>query len=261
MATKFGEIAKLTTETKQTKSPLQKELEHIGIFVTKVTGVICVILFVLGFLRDSADHSLADKLIESLMFSVSVAIAAVPEGLPTTITIALALGATILARKKAIVKRLSSVETLGAVTTICSDKTGTLTKNEMTVRELYLADRSIYNVSGVGYNPHSGKVAYVGGHPKTAENTVLRDQLYEICEKCNEAMLVQKNKKYFVMGDPTEGSLITLVQKAGFDGHDPEDRKIDEIFPFDSDRKMMSVITDSQVQKNKKLVLVKGSPD
>ena len=117
MHTKFGEIARLTTETEKVKSPLQIELQRIGVFVTKVTGVICVVLFLVGIFRDYS-------VVKSLLFAVSVAIAAVPEGLPTTITIALALGATVLARKQAIIKKLSSVETLGAVTTICSDKTG-----------------------------------------------------------------------------------------------------------------------------------------
>ena len=242
MATKFGNIAKLTTETEKVKSPLQKELETVGLFVTKMTFLICVVLFVFVMFRDFT-------IVESLMFSVSVAIAAVPEGLPTTLTVALAIGATVLFRKKAMVKRLSSVETLGAVTTICSDKTGTLTKNEMTVREVYLADRSIYHVSGVGYDPHAGKLNFVGGLKGVSENQTLLNQLLEVAQRCNEAKLIH-NDIYTVLGDPTEGALLTLVQKAHMDFEgDP-----DEIFPFDSDRKMMSVIHDGRV-------LVKGSPD
>ena len=249
MQTQFGEIARLTTETEKTKSPLQIELNRIGVFVTQVTGLICLALFFIGLSRDYG-------LVESVLFSVSVAIAAVPEGLPTTITIALALGATVLARKKAIVKKLSSVETLGAVTTICSDKTGTLTKNQMTVREVYLPDRSIYNVSGVGYDPLAGKMNYVGGQEaKAKENPILRDALLNICYTCNEATLTRKEKRYSILGDPTEGALITLYAKA------KHLRKVDkptihEIFPFDSDRKMMSVITE-----DKQKLMVKGSPD
>lgn len=253
MLTKFGEIARLTTETKKLKSPLQIELERIGIFVAKLTGVICVLLFVLGIMRGSS-------LSESLLFSVSVAIAAVPEGLNTTIVIALALGATVLARKKAIIKKLSSVETLGAVTTICSDKTGTLTKNEMTVREVYLADRSILNISGVGYDPHSGTVSHMGGgkhHP--IENPVLFQKVLEICAWCNESKLIKEKNKYSILGDPTEGSLLTLVSKHNLDPKNKKsqidiDKQYDEIFPFDSDRKMMSVIVDGRA-------MVKGSPD
>ncbi len=251
MQTKFGTIAQLTTETEQTLSPLQKELSHMGLFVTKVTFFVCGILFVFGFLNADEGLSLSEKLIQNLMYAVAVAIAAVPEGLPTTITIALALGATILARKKTIVKRLSSVETLGSVTTICSDKTGTLTQNEMTVREVYLADRSVYTVSGVGYDPHSGKIAFVGGsEKKSTQNDSLLHDLLEICTHCNEAVLQQKENEYTVLGDPTEGALLTLAQKSGlvFPG------VCDEVFPFDADRKMMSVVF-------QKKVFVKGSPD
>ncbi len=249
MTTKFGEIARLTTSTEKLKSPLQIELENIGVFVAKLTGIICVVLFGLGIVRGST-------LAESLIFSVSVAIAAVPEGLNTTIVIALALGATVLARKKAVIKKLSSVETLGAVTTICSDKTGTLTKNEMTVREIYLADRSIFNVSGVGYNPYSGKITLLGGGKAKKE---LKRKILEICAWCNEAKLIKEKNKYSILGDPTEGSLLTLAEKFNFDDENKEkkilmDEPYDEIFPFDSDRKMMSII-----MKNR--VMVKGSPD
>ncbi len=250
MDTKFGEIARLTTETEKTKSPLQIELYRIGVFVTKVTGVMCFILFLIGLWREAS-------VVESLLFSVSVAIAAVPEGLPTTITIALALGATVLARKQAIIKKLSSVETLGAVTTICSDKTGTLTKNEMTVREIYLPDRSIYNVSGVGYDPHSGKINYTGGHQNHKPNPDLLQKLLDICYHCNEAKLVHKDHRFSILGDPTEGALLTLYAKSKPELElltGLEKAKVNEIFPFDSDRKMMSIIV-------KEKIMVKGSPD
>lgn len=251
MNTKFGEIARLTTQTKPTKSPLQKELSHIGIFVTKLTLIICTVIFVFYYLREGADVSFSQKIIESLMFAVAVAIAAVPEGLPTTITIALALGATILARKKAVIKRLSSVETLGSVTTICSDKTGTLTQNEMTVREIYLADRSIFNVSGVGYDPHSGDIRFVGGDEfGGTKNSKILDNVLEICAYCNEAKLENFEGRYRVLGDPTEGALLTLAQKS----KKKFEKKVEKIFPFDSDRKMMSVVCERQV-------LVKGAPD
>lgn len=255
MNTQFGEIAKLTTETEKTKSPLQIELERIGLFVAKITGVISLVLFAVGVFR-------GESWLDSLLFSVSVAIAAVPEGLPTTITIALALGATVLARKKAIVKKLSSVETLGAVTTICSDKTGTLTKNEMTVREIYLADRSIFQVTGVGYDPHSGKLNFIGGHEKNIKNRGLLEQLLKICKNCNEAKLNEAAGVYSILGDPTEGSLLTLAEKYK-NAHDQDSKltlRMDEIFPFDSDRKMMSVVVHDSVEKTLK-VLVKGSPD
>ncbi len=243
MNTKFGEIAKLTTETQKFPSPLQLELRRIGVFVTKITGIICVGLFVMGLFR-------GESLVESLLFAVSVAIAAVPEGLPTTITIALALGASVLARKKAVVKKLNAVETLGAVTTICSDKTGTLTKNEMTAREIYLADRSIYEITGVGYNPNLGKINFIGGNSSQTENTVLKSKFLEICQKCTESKLVETDGKYSILGDPTEGACLTLVRKSG----ENFPLKMDDIFPFDAGRKMMSVISGGKI-------LAKGSPD
>ncbi len=250
MNTKFGEIARLTTQTEKLKSPLQIELDRIGLFVVKLTGIISIALFLLGILRGSS-------LVDSLLFSVSVAIAAVPEGLNTTIVIALALGATVLAHKNAIIKKLSSVETLGAVTTICSDKTGTLTKNEMTVREIYLADRSIFNVSGVGYDPHIGQISFSGGHEASDENKVLKQKVLEICAWCTEAKLVEEDGIFSILGDPTEGALLTLVEKSNRQPNAIEldlDDGYDEIFPFDADRKMMSII------KGKR-VLAKGSPD
>ncbi|MCF7812308.1 HAD-IC family P-type ATPase [Candidatus Gracilibacteria bacterium] len=264
MKTRFGKIAELTTSTIQVRSPLQKELAHMGVFVTQLTAVICVVLFFMSLWREST-------LLDSLLFAVSVAIAAVPEGLPTTITIALALGATVLARKKAIMKRLSSVETLGAVTTICSDKTGTLTRNEMTAREIYLADRSIFHVSGGGYDPH-GKIDYIGGSINSSFRENLLDQLLEVCLQCNEAKLEKKNHRYHVLGDPTEGALLTLVGKDSLSRLSRAGKGIHDIFPFDSERKMMSVIAENKYQipnikgqktKNKKqlLILVKGSPD
>ena len=245
MATKFGEIARLTTTTKKLKSPLQVELERIGYFVAKLTGVVCVALFGLGMVR-------GDSLLDSLLFSVSVAIAAVPEGLNTTIVIALALGATVLARKHAVIKKLSSVETLGAVTTICSDKTGTLTKNEMTVRSIYLADGSLYQVSGVGYDPHHGSIDLV--HKKDNDgNQKLLEKLLDVGAKCNEAHLNEDHHQFTILGDPTEGSLLTLYAKYK-KNHVIPDFNLQEVFPFDSDRKMMSVIEQDTL-------MVKGSPD
>ena len=247
MQTKFWSIARLTTETVKTQSPLQRELEHIGKFVAKVTLVICILLFIVGILRNQS-------IVDSLMFSVATAIAAVPEWLPTTITIALALGASVLARKMAIIKKLSSVETLGAVTTICSDKTGTLTKNEMTVREFLLADGTTYHVSGSGYDPRNSSIIKWSGH--TPEKNLLTQdlvvKLLTILENCNDAELIEKNERYSILGDPTEGSLLTLTHKISSEQRWKTD--ILQSFPFDSDRKLMSVIT-------KESILVKWSPD
>ena len=137
--TEIWNIAKLAVETENVLSPLQKELKDIWIFVLKITLVICAIIFVVLYFRDW-------EILKWFMYSVSVAISAVPEWLPTTITIALALWATVLSKKNVIIKKLPSVETLWAVTTICSDKTGTLTRNEMTVREINTPDWQSINI-------------------------------------------------------------------------------------------------------------------
>jgi len=242
MRTQFGKIARLTTATAPVPSPLQRELARIGIFVTKVTLGISAILWAMAFFR-------GESLLDALTFAVSVAIAAVPEGLPTTITIALALGAAVLSRKRVAIRRLSSVETLGAVSTICSDKTGTLTKNQMTVREIWLADRSIFEVSGAGYDPRSGKISLASGSA-TKKNRILRKKLFQISAICTEAKLIEKNGVFSILGDPTEGALLTLVAKSG----KKLEESADEIFPFDSGRKMMSVLSKNQI-------LAKGSPE
>jgi len=239
--TRFGEIARLAVETKKVESPLQKELKNIGKFVAKLTLGICSIIFMISMYRDDGG-----SFVDNLMYAVAIAIAAVPEWLPTTITIALALGASVLAGKKVVVKKLSSVETLGAVTTICSDKTGTLTKNEMTVRVIHLADGKHIWVSGVGYDPTEGKIT---GDTKD----ILLTKLTNIAWKCNESSLTEKDDEYIMLGDPTEWALMTLVEKI-HPGTISGDKKLDGVFPFDSDRKMMSALAGGKV-------LVKWSPD
>ncbi|RKW21130.1 HAD family hydrolase, partial [Candidatus Gracilibacteria bacterium] len=237
--TEIGNIAKLAVETENVLSPLQKELKDIGKFVLKITLVICAIIFIILYFRDG-------EAIHGFMYAVSVAISAVPEGLPTTITIALALGATVLSKRNVIIKKLPSVETLGAVTTICSDKTGTLTRNEMTVREINTPDGQSINIVGEGYDPKNGSFSGNANDPDIK-------MLVEIAYKCNDAKLVKNEIGYSLLGDPTEGALLTMGEKI-IPGTLDSEKNIENVFPFDSDRKMMSVIS------NKK-VLVKGSPD
>lgn len=272
MRTEFGKIALLTSETKKDKSPLQKELGHIGAFVGKITIVLAVILGVVGFVIQKRE------LVDTILFAVSVAVAAVPEGLPTTITVALALGVQRLAKKNAIVKQLSSVETLGSTTVICSDKTGTLTKNEMTVQEI-LIDSYDIAVRGVGYEPEGSFAVH---HNITSREPAYfeyeKKDLPELAHKksgfyshlelamrslllCNNARLTVINERFMVLGDPTEGALITVAEKAGFPRQKIEEKhkRIFEI-PFDSTRKRMSVIAlDSESEKV--YGYVKGAPD
>lgn len=270
MNTEFGKIAKLTTSTKKDKSPLQKEIHRIGVFVGKITLVISAILLLVGYFIQGSTFA------ESFLFSVSVAVAAVPEGLPATVTIALAIGVQKLAKKNAIIKQLASVETLGSTTVICSDKTGTLTKNEMTVQEMYFDNYNV-KVTGVGYKPdgdihfqadknmvsiikhHGHKITMddVGkSHPELHK---MAEIIFKNAALCNNAKLVITKGKVQMLGDPTEGALVTLSAKAGFDKTKLEKqfKRVAEL-PFDSDRKRMSVVCK---EKKKLIAYVKGAPE
>lgn len=278
MDTKMGKIAVLTTETRKDKSPLEKELDKIGIFVGKITLVLSAILVVFGLFIQKRG------IIETLIFATSVAVAAVPEGLPATITIALAIGVQKLAKNNAIVKQLSSVETLGATTVICTDKTGTLTKNEMMVKEIGF-DGHRATISGNGYEPYgtfhiecegarcisTGKLQIGNEEAENlTDNKKLASESPAIYSQlrmfmltaglCNNAEIHEEKKQYKVVGDPTEGALITLVEKSGFSLKDfrKEYRKIHE-FPFDSTRKRMTIIVEEKATK-KIFALSKGAP-
>ncbi|MBU1992701.1 MAG: cation-transporting P-type ATPase [Patescibacteria group bacterium] len=235
MNTRFGKIAHLTTTTKKDESPLQKELNKIGIFVGKTTLVISGVLLLVGVFFQG------QPFVHALLFAAAVAVAAVPEGLPATITIALALGVQRLAEKKAIVKQLSSVETLGATTVICSDKTGTLTQNRMTVEEIYSPDFVIDMNKKTNFNKRSLLL------------------IAKIGMLCNDSKVQKQRKKWKVLGDPTEGALKIAIEKLGFkeEALEKTDKRIYEI-PFDSIRKKMSVVVK---EGNKYISLVKGAPD
>lgn len=279
MHTEMGKIAKLTTETKKDKSPLEKEIHNIGMFVGKITFLITGILFAVGtFIQKK-------EVIDTLIFATSVAVAAVPEGLPATITIALAIGVQRLAKNNAIVKQLSSVETLGATTVICSDKTGTLTKNEMTVRQIHF-DRFSASAQGAGYDPRGSITIEQGGkklitigdeenpyedyeqnradlesmakeHPEAFNSFEL---LLLTAGFCNNADLSYENQSWKVLGDPTEAALITAVKKSGYHLAEAKEKfeKIHE-YPFDSTRKRMTVLM-KDVNTGKFFALSKGAP-
>lgn len=242
METMLGKIAHLTASTKKDKSPLEKELKRIGIFAGKITIVLSVILFATGYFIQN------QKFAETLLFATSVAVAAVPEGLPATITIALALGVKSLAKKNAIMKQLSSVETLGSTTVICTDKTGTLTKNEMTVKDIFIPGQNI-KVDGVGYEP-------------TEIESLKNFPLEKICLSallCNNSKLTKEDNSWKIIGDPTEGALITASAKAGFKDQEISHKwKREKEFPFSSERKMMTVIVKNKYEKHS-LAFSKGA--
>jgi len=255
MRTTFGKIAHLTTTTVKDLSPLQKEMNHVGLFVTKVTLSMSTILVLMGTLFQGKEF------MEALLFAVSVAVAAVPEGLPVTLTVALALGVQKMVKKKALVKQLSSIETLGSTTVICSDKTGTLTRNEMTVTRLLLGTDELMDISGLGYDPQTGQINPAGENcvkqPKNLDNL---SKIRLISGYCTEAQLKKEGSRYSILGDPTEGALLTLAQKP-LKKHEkikiPTLKTLKKL-PFDSVRKMMSVVIE---EKKGAELWTKGSPD
>jgi len=231
METELGRIAALIVETEsEPKTPLQKRLDAFGTILLWVTLGIVVLLFGLGLLRGV-------PLFELIMTSVSLAVAVVPEGLPAVVTVALALGVLRMSRRRALVRRLPAVETLGSTTVICTDKTGTLTVGEMTVRVLYVAGQR-YDVGGEGYGP-GGEILQNGQALEEQQKGTLLE-LAAIQVGCNKAHLVQEKDVWSLIGDPTEGALLVVAGKLGVhpEDHPPDYSEI----PFDSDRKMSSMI-------------------
>jgi len=251
MGTELGRIAGLLEAAGADEStPLQKKLDSFGRILIWATLGIVALLFVLGLVRGT-------KLLELFMTSVSLAVAAVPEGLPAVVTVALALGVSRMARRRALVRKLPAVETLGSTTVICTDKTGTLTVGEMTVRAFYVAGQS-YEVTGEGYGP-KGEVRIEGGTTDSSHAAPLLE-LATVLLGCNNAHLVEEEGKWKVVGDPTEGALLAAGAKAGGDREriERELPKHHEL-PFDSDRKRSAVIR--KLPDGKLRAFVNGAPD
>ncbi len=250
MQSELGKIAKLLKQEHSEPTPLQRRLAELGRLLMVLCLVIVAIVAGLQWLRGGSFH-------EIFIFAVSLAVAAVPEGLPAVVTISLAFGLTRMAKRNALIRRLPSVETLGSVTVICSDKTGTLTRNEMTVRNIVAGD-TMYNISGSGYKP-------VGTFTEAETKQVVEPaqipdlkQVLTIGLYCNHANLKETEQGWQVLGDPTEGALIVLAKKASLETHHSEYSVIYEI-PFDADRKMMSVIVKNN--QDQTFQFVKGAPE
>ncbi len=251
--TEIGRLDHLIREAAEDrKTPLEDKLDRFGKRLLWGCLALSGLLFLRGFQRGDRGWS------ELLLEAVSVAVAAIPEGLPAITTITLALGMQRLAKRGAIVRKLAAVETLGAATVICSDKTGTLTKNEMTVREAY-AGGEHFVVTGVGYDPR-GELKYRDGahvdHPKKP----LR-HLIEIVALCNNASIERSREGVWsAIGDPTEAALLTLAEKAGIPRESviPSHHLLREV-PFDSDRRRMTILTLDA--KGREVAHIKGSAD
>jgi P-type Ca2+ transporter type 2C len=251
MKTELGRIAGLIAEAgAEEKTPLQQKLTSFGRLLIWVTLGIVALLFGLGLLRGT-------KPVELFMTSVSLAVAAVPEGLPAVVTVALALGVLRMSRRRALVRKLAAVETLGSTSVICTDKTGTLTVGEMTVRALYVAGQR-YEVTGEGYGP-DGDVCFEG-KKAAAQHAAPLLELATVILGCNNAHLVQEEGTWKVIGDPTEGALLAAGGKAGGNQERVEKElpRHHEI-PFDSDRKRSTVLR--KMPDGKLRAFINGAPD
>ena len=250
--TELGKIANKLTNIEDEETPLQKNLNHLG----KILAVVCIIVCIIVFVVDLAVQKLPVS--DALMTAVSLAVAAIPEGLSAVVTIVLSIGMTKMAQNNAIVKRLLAVETLGCVDVICSDKTGTLTQNQMTVKVLYDGEE-VYNVDGNGYAPE-GKITRKDGSEVKPEGKL--ETLIRASVLCNDASIVKTdNGEYTCIGDPTEGSLTTLGMKSSMPRTETMDKypRVTEL-PFDSDRKMMTTYH-TGIEKGHLVSYTKGAPD
>ncbi|MDD8019592.1 MAG: calcium-translocating P-type ATPase, SERCA-type [Acidobacteriota bacterium] len=249
MSTELGKIARMIQEISMETTPLQRKLEQFGRLLVYLCFGLVAVVFLLEWLRGG-------KLVEVFLTAVSLAVAAIPEGLPAVVTIALALGVQRLVKRHVLIRKLPSVETLGAATVICSDKTGTLTRNEMMVRAVY-ANGQLFTVSGNGYEPEGDFILGKDKINPADYPEVLKTLTCGVL--CNSASLVEENGRYRIAGDPTEGALLSAGLKAGLEKNTLEDEEplVEEI-PFDSERKMMTMIRRSG---ERYVAYVKGAPD
>ncbi len=253
MKTEIGKIAESLQEEEIELSPFQKEVNRFGKLLGIVILILCAAVFFVEFIILAITEGDVEELIEAFEISISLAVSAVPEGLIVVITVVMSIGMKKMADRNALVRKLTAVETLGRVNVICSDKTGTLTKNEMTVVKVFVGGME-YVVEGVGYALEGKIINDKGKQVQIADN--LRRYL-EVCMFCNNSNVSLKNDGTHdtdVVGDPTEISMKVLAMKMELD---TKAEKIDEI-PFSSDRKMMSVVVRID---NKLYSLIKGAPD
>ena len=258
MATEMGRIAELLGATREHPTPLQREITRVG----KALGlaVVAIAVVVTATVLVFFGVETLDDLVTALLLGVSLAVAAVPEGLPTILTVVLALGVQRMARRNAIVKQLSSVETLGSASVICSDKTGTLTKGEMTISRVVTAVGEV-TVTGVGYRPDGEVVA--DGARVTRESPLWRPTAYVLGggSLANNADLRREDGEWVIHGDPTEAAFLVAEAKMGIrEERVRRFRRVAEI-PFSSERKMMTTLEADAERGGRITVVTKGAPD
>jgi len=256
MKTEFGKIAEEVTAVETEKTPLEKRTEEIGKWLGIISLIICFLVAGISIVREVLVGKIdLPFIVTMVMFAVALAVAAVPEALPAIVTGALAIGMHQMAKRNALVRKMTAVETLGCTTVICSDKTGTLTKGEMTVRRIFTGGKLI-EVTGVGYEP-KGEVK---GSEVNIKNSKSLQLLLQGGLLCSDAVLEEKEGQWVIKGDPTEGALVVAAIKAGL--HETEMRlenpRIEEI-PFSSERKCMSTI--HQTGDGNRMAFMKGAPE
>ncbi|AFY41013.1 cation-translocating P-type ATPase [Nostoc sp. PCC 7107] len=237
MTTELGKIATMLQSVESEPTPLQQRMTQLGNVLVSGSLILVAIVVIGGIIQSRGFSNLQDL----LEVSLSMAVAVVPEGLPAVITVTLALGTQRMVRRNALIRKLPAVETLGSVTTICSDKTGTLTQNKMVVQSIF-TNHKTFRVTGEGYAP-------VGDFQLDSQKIPVEDYpeipaLLVACAVCNDSVLQKEQGEWAILGDPTEGALITLAGKAGIE-KDQWNSKLPRVseFPFTSERKRMSVIT------------------
>lgn len=258
MQTQMGRIATMLKDAPKETSPLQKELAYVG----KLLGIIVVVIALIMITTIILVEHLSgfSTIFSALILGVALAVAAVPEGLPAVVTAVLSIGVLRMAKRNAIIRHLSAVETLGSANVIASDKTGTLTKNEMTVRVVATASGRVL-ISGTGYDP-VGEMTLEGGGQIGAAHQVEFERTLAAADRANNAVLQERDGRWVVQGDPTEGALIVAARKAGLEDEelDAQFERVAEV-PFSSERKLMSTVHKDSDHEERLLTFTKGAPD
>ncbi|HYX16516.1 MAG TPA: HAD-IC family P-type ATPase, partial [Nostoc sp.] len=274
MTTELGKIATMLQSVESEPTPLQQRMTQLGNVLVTGSLILVAIVVVGGVIKDQGFKNIQ----ELLEISLSMAVAVVPEGLPAVITVTLALGTQRMVRQNALIRKLPAVETLGSVTTICSDKTGTLTQNKMVVQSVFTNNKT-FRVTGEGYAPTGD--FQLDGQKISLEDSPEISALSVACAICNDSVLQKEQGNWAILGDPTEGALLTLAGKTGIE-KDQWNSKLPRVreFPFSSERKRMSVISQvegvatgdassrgidpaiaSFIQSEPYLMFTKGSPE
>lgn len=255
MLTELGKISDMLSQTTDLKTPLTQKLEVIGKYLTIGIIAITLVILVMGTVRATGQGVLLGlALKDSLIFAIALAVGAIPEGLPAVVTIALSIGVQRMAKRKAIIRKLPAVETLGSTTVICTDKTGTLTRNEMTVRELWTSSHHL-QLTGEGYSV-SG--VFMANNEEVNELPADIELLLKDAVLCSDSNIQEEGGYYSITGDPTEAALVVAAAKAGIDpGKLRQDYARKDVIPFDSQLQYMATLNGETERR----IIIKGAPE